>query len=125
MALGLAKLRPEDDPQGFLWTLEWVVKAADWEDLTWAACIAPLLTGEAQAANQAVSDEQADSYPVVRAAILDRLGPTPGAYGHRVQVEPFLQGAQLRVVAQKPWDLVTQRPVQWRKFWIRLSWNSS
>lgn len=48
LALGLVKLQPEDDPEAFLHPFERVAKAADWEELTWAACIAPFLIGEGQ-----------------------------------------------------------------------------
>lgn len=50
LATGLAKLRPEDDPEAFLRTFGWMAKAADWEKSSWVAHIAPFLTGEAQAA---------------------------------------------------------------------------
>lgn len=35
LAPGLAKLRPDDDPEAFLQTFEQVAKAAGWEESTW------------------------------------------------------------------------------------------
>lgn len=73
-----------------------MAKAADWEESVWAVHIAQFLNGEVQVAYWVISDEQANSYPVVKVAILDWLGLTPEAYRHRFLVEPFPQGAHLQ-----------------------------
>uniref|UniRef100_A0A674I7D8 SCAN box domain-containing protein n=1 Tax=Terrapene triunguis TaxID=2587831 RepID=A0A674I7D8_9SAUR len=47
---------------------------------TWALWLAPYLSGKAQAAYMALSEQQARNYETLRAAILDRVGLSSEKY---------------------------------------------
>lgn len=64
--LSLTKLGPEDDVKAFLETFKRVAEVAQWPFI-----LAPYLTGEAQAAVKALSNEDAADYTKSKSAILD------------------------------------------------------
>uniref|UniRef100_A0A8C3FDC5 SCAN box domain-containing protein n=1 Tax=Chrysemys picta bellii TaxID=8478 RepID=A0A8C3FDC5_CHRPI len=83
----LTKMGPEDDPEAFLVTFEWVAMATQWPLEHWATILAPYLTGPAQAK--------------VKATILDQTGISPETYRQRLHREKYPPGARLQALAQK------------------------
>ncbi|XP_075770468.1 uncharacterized protein LOC142823381 [Pelodiscus sinensis] len=107
--LGLCKMGPADDPEAFLGIFERVAMGASWERPTWALRLAPYLAGEAQAAYMALSEEQAQNYEMVKAAILDQVGQSAKKYRKRFWLARWTAAVQPRAFAQRLVDWATCR----------------
>ncbi|XP_041102688.1 uncharacterized protein LOC121313985 [Polyodon spathula] len=110
----LQKMTPEDDPEAFLTTFERMATVSGWPAGCWAAQLAPCLTGEAQAAYQALSNVAAEDYSQVKTAILRRLNITPETHCRRFRSYKRLEGTRPRIMAQQLWDHLTRwlRPTE-------------
>ncbi|XP_058844784.1 uncharacterized protein LOC131697733 [Acipenser ruthenus] len=104
----LQKMTSEDDPEAFLTTFERVAEASSWPVECWAAQLAPCLSGEAQAAYRALSNEAARDYQQVKVAILQRLNITPESHCRKFRHYVRPKGARPRIVAQQLWDHLTR-----------------
>lgn len=70
----LQKYAPGDEPLSFFQNFERAARASSWPGDRWPFYLAPLLTGEAQAAYQMVNRDGNCAYALVKQYILDRLG---------------------------------------------------
>lgn len=100
MPLCLTKPGPEDNPKAFLIIFESVTSAVGWIPTQWATFLAPHLTGVAQAAYQALPNEEACDYQTVKAAILDMLDITPKTF------QCWFQGRLIQ--GTRPWVVVQE-----------------
>uniref|UniRef100_H3ALK0 CCHC-type domain-containing protein n=1 Tax=Latimeria chalumnae TaxID=7897 RepID=H3ALK0_LATCH len=83
----LTKMGSKDDPDTVLLMFERVAVANGWPKEQWALRLAPFLTGEAQAAYQALPNNRANAYDHVKAAIKDRLGISSETYRQKLRGE--------------------------------------
>ncbi|MGH0131203.1 UNVERIFIED_CONTAM: hypothetical protein FKN15_002996 [Acipenser sinensis] len=98
------KMSAEDDPEAYLVAFERLATAAAWPREFWASQLGPCLIGEAQAAYQAMSDQHATEYDLVKQAILRRLNIT--AETHRARFREYRRAPETRprVVAERLCD---------------------
>lgn len=76
MPVCLAKMGPEDNPEAFLITFEWVALAAKWPPEQWATLLAQCLTDLAQAVKY-IMDSCLRKLKTMQAVILDALDISP------------------------------------------------
>ncbi|MGH0161370.1 UNVERIFIED_CONTAM: hypothetical protein FKN15_041087 [Acipenser sinensis] len=74
------KMTAEDRPEAYLEVFEAMATSAGWAQAQWASYLLPQLTGETQAAVRTLSPERMMDYPMLKAAILNRVGSTPEGY---------------------------------------------
>ncbi|MGH0180266.1 UNVERIFIED_CONTAM: hypothetical protein FKN15_003796 [Acipenser sinensis] len=98
------KMSAEDDPEAYLVAFERLATAAAWPREFWASQLGPCLIGEAQAAYQAMSDQHATDYDLVKQAILRRLNITTET--HRARFREYRRAPETRprVVAERLCD---------------------
>ncbi|MGH0149802.1 UNVERIFIED_CONTAM: hypothetical protein FKN15_016115 [Acipenser sinensis] len=98
------KMSAEDDPEAYLVAFERLATAAAWPREFWASQLGPCLIGEAQAAYQAMSDQHATEYDLVKQAILRRLNITTET--HRARFREYRRAPETRprVVAERLCD---------------------
>ncbi|MGH0185230.1 UNVERIFIED_CONTAM: hypothetical protein FKN15_017326 [Acipenser sinensis] len=98
------KMTAEDDPEAYLVAFERLATTASWPRQFWASQLGPCLIGEAQAAYQAMGDDDAAQYDLVKLAILRRLNITEET--HRIRFREYRRSPNVRprVVAQKLCD---------------------
>ncbi|XP_029769832.1 SCAN domain-containing protein 1-like [Terrapene carolina triunguis] len=96
----LTKMGPDDDPEAFLVTFEWVALVAGWPQAQWATLLAPYLTGTAQTAYRGLATEDARDYSWVKAAILDALDVSPETFRQRFRSQMYSTDTRPRLVAQ-------------------------
>ncbi|KAJ1164280.1 hypothetical protein NDU88_004725 [Pleurodeles waltl] len=72
----LHKYQESEDPVSFFTNFESVASSANWPAEKWGQYIAPLLTGNLQAAYRAVNPVGVTPYNEIKKAILERLGWT-------------------------------------------------
>ena len=104
----VVKMSLEDDPEAYLVAFERQATAAQWPREWWATQLGPNLIGEAQAAYQALTHEQALVYDQVKQAILQRLDITEETHRRRFREYQRPPGLRPRVVAQQLVDHVTR-----------------
>ncbi|XP_058890670.1 zinc finger and SCAN domain-containing protein 29-like [Acipenser ruthenus] len=104
----MVKMSLEDDPEAYLVAFERQATAAQWPRDWWATQLGPNLIGEAQAAYQALTNEDALNYDRVRQAILQRLDITEETHRCRFREYQRPPGLRPRVVAQQLVDHVTR-----------------
>ncbi|MGH0128238.1 UNVERIFIED_CONTAM: hypothetical protein FKN15_033794 [Acipenser sinensis] len=95
------KMTAEDRPEAYLEVFEAMATSAGWEPARWASYLLPQLTGEAQAAARTLSQEQMLDYPLLKAAILNRVGATPEGYRKKFREEQFTAGEHPRTIAHR------------------------
>ena len=98
------KMTADDDPEAYLVAFERLATTASWPRQFWASQLGPCLIGEAQAAYQAMGDDDAAQYDLVKLAILRRLNIMEET--HRVRFREYRRSPNVRprVVAQKLCD---------------------
>ncbi|XP_075771825.1 uncharacterized protein LOC142823927 [Pelodiscus sinensis] len=101
LPIRLTKLGPEDDPEAFLVTFEWVATTAKWPQEHWATLLAPYLSGPAQLAYRGMSTRDALCYYKVKEAVLDQLGVTPETHQRRFREARYDLQERPRAVAQR------------------------
>ncbi|XP_058880157.1 uncharacterized protein LOC131737126 [Acipenser ruthenus] len=102
------KMSLEDDPEAYLVAFERQAMAAQWPRDWWATQLGPNLIGEAQAAYQALTNEDTLDYDHVRQAILQRLDITEETHRRRFREYQRPSGLRPRMVAQQLVDHVTR-----------------
>lgn len=90
--ISLQKYVPGEDPDAFMLNFERASRARGWPEEKWLFCLAPLLTGEAQAAYQVASASGNTPYAEFKEVILDHLGLDVEAYRVRFRKERWLPG---------------------------------
>uniref|UniRef100_A0A452HFT9 SCAN box domain-containing protein n=1 Tax=Gopherus agassizii TaxID=38772 RepID=A0A452HFT9_9SAUR len=93
-------MSPNNDPEAFLVTFEWVAVVAGWAPDQWATLLAPYLTGTALTVYRGLSTDAALDYRQIKAAILDALDMSPETTRQRFRSLAYPPGAWPRMVAQ-------------------------
>lgn len=106
--VSLQKYVPGEDPDAFLLNFERAARASGWPIGKWLFFLAPLLSGEAQAAYQVANAGGVTPYEEVKAIILDHLEMDSEAYRLRFRKEKGVPGDnpetlffKLKLVADK------------------------
>lgn len=94
----LQKFQQGDDPDYCFVNFERVVTTANWPHDRWGQYIAPLLSGELQAAYQAANPARTTSYLDIKKAILEPLGCDQEYYRSRFRKEKRTAGDNPRAL---------------------------
>ena len=100
-AVDLTRLTDKDDVESYLTTFERMMTAYEIDASRWVFKLAPQLTGKAQEAYAALTPDEAQSYPAVKAAILRRYNINEETYRKRFRSLKPLAG-------QTPTELATR-----------------
>ncbi|XP_078542394.1 uncharacterized protein LOC144828150 isoform X1 [Lissotriton helveticus] len=101
----LQKFQEGEDPDFFFTNFERVATTATWPAERWGQYIAPLLSGELQAAYQAANPAGVTPYPEIKKAILERLGCEQEYYRARFRKEKWVTGDNPRALFYRVRDL--------------------
>mgnify|MGYP002804804629 FL=1 len=101
----LQKYQPGEDPDYFFTNFERVATTAAWPVDRWGQYIAPLLSGELQAAYQAVNPSGTTAYPDIKRAVLERLGCDAEYYRLKFRKEKWGNGDNPRALFYRVQDL--------------------
>ncbi|XP_078539523.1 uncharacterized protein LOC144824256 [Lissotriton helveticus] len=101
----LQKFQEGEDPDFFFTNFERVATTATWPAERWGQYIAPLLSGELQAAYQAANPAGVTPYPEIKKAILERLGCDQEYYRARFRKENWVTGDNPRALFYRVRDL--------------------
>ncbi|XP_078533974.1 uncharacterized protein LOC144820260 [Lissotriton helveticus] len=101
----LQKFQEGEDPDFFFTNFERVATTATWPAERWGQYIAPLLSGELQAAYQAANPAGVTPYPEIKKAILERLGCDQEYYRARFRKEKWVTGDNPRALFYRVRDL--------------------
>lgn len=104
----LQKYQDGDDPDYFFTNFERVATTAAWPKERWGQYIAPLLSGELQAAYQAANPAGTTAYDEVKKAILERLGCDQEYYRAKFRKEKWNPGDNPRALYYRIRDLGTR-----------------
>ncbi|XP_078522395.1 uncharacterized protein LOC144791552 [Lissotriton helveticus] len=85
--ISLQKYAPGEDPDAFLLNFDRAARASGWPEAKWPFFLAPLHTGEAQAAYQVANPNSNTSYTEIKDLILDHMGLDAEAYRVRFRKE--------------------------------------
>ncbi|XP_078533236.1 uncharacterized protein LOC144819118 [Lissotriton helveticus] len=101
----LQKFQEGEDPDFFFTNFERVAATATWPPERWGQYIAPLLSGELQAAYQAANPAGVTPYQDIKKAILERLGCDHEYYRSRFRKEKWVTGDNPRALYYRIRDL--------------------
>ncbi|XP_051801082.1 uncharacterized protein LOC127533054 [Acanthochromis polyacanthus] len=74
-----------EDIENYLLRFERIAKTWKWPEAEWACCLVPLLSGKALEAYTAMDEDEAHSYPELKAALLAKFDISPETYRQRFQ----------------------------------------
>ncbi|XP_078515036.1 uncharacterized protein LOC144773811 [Lissotriton helveticus] len=104
----LQKFQEGEDPDYFFTNFERVATSAAWPRERWSQYVAPLLSGELQAAYQAANSAGRTPYDEVKRAILERLGCDQEYYRAKFRKEKWNPGDNPRALYYRIQDLGTR-----------------
>ena len=101
----LQKYQAGEDPDYFFTNFERVAATAAWPQERWGQYLAPLLSGELQAAYQAVNPSGDTAYPDIKKTVLERLGHDTEYYRIKFRKEKLGPGDSPRSLFYRIQDL--------------------
>ena len=113
----LSKLTETDDIEAWFLTAERVLAGHGVERENFVLAVAPVLSGKAQSAYEAMPTSESADYDLLKAAVLKRYGVTPESYRQKFRNAKVKQGESFQELATRLSDLFRK----WTKYDLDLS----